>query len=493
MEFQRNSCAFLRTVLRETAGQEQTLEVRIPDSLPDIGRVLGVWGQPLIRSKEWRSTAMGVTGGVMAWVLYAPEDGSDPISLEAWIPFQKNWEFPDRQRDGIVRVDCSLGAMDARILSARKLMLRAQLSFYGEALEQGEEYCYYAPQLPEDVRLLEETYPVDLPKEAGEKSFALDEELTLPGELTGSRKLLRFQLRPELTDWKVMGDKVVFRGSVLGHGLLRDPEGKLKTWDMEVPFSQYAQLDREYGPEAVVDVIPAVTNLETELQENGTMRMKAGLVCQYLVYDREWIRVTLDAYSPIRKVTPELTVLQLPALLEQKNEIVTAQRSREPEEGETVDLCFFLPQPQANREGEQWAVDITGNFQVLSETAASGLQGSGFRWEDVRQIPAGKDAKLSVRGSVSGRPKESAGELRCDVLLRQVFSTQTQIPMVCGLELGETEAPDPNRPSLILRRWEGEGLWELAKHCGTTVEAIREANRLAAEPEPGRMLLIPVP
>ena len=49
-----------------------------------------------------------------------------------------------------------------------------------------------------------------LPKEAGEKAFALDEELT-PSRRRGA-KLLSAVLRPEIIDQKVMSDKVVFRG-----------------------------------------------------------------------------------------------------------------------------------------------------------------------------------------------------------------------------------------------------------------------------------------
>lgn len=66
------------------------------------------------------------------------------------------------------------------------------------------------------------------------------------------------------------------------------------------------------------------------------------------------------------------------------------------------------------------------------------------------------------------------------------------IPMMAGLSLGELQQPDPARASLILRRAGTEGLWELAKSCGSTVEAIRRANELQEEPEPGRMVLIPV-
>ena len=64
--------------------------------------------------------------------------------------------------------------------------------------------------------------------------------------------------------------------------------------------------------------------------------------------------------------------------------------------------------------------------------------------------------------------------------------------MILAVEIGEERQPDKNRPSVILRRAEGELLWDLAKRCGTTVSAICQINGLNDEPDPGKMLLIPV-
>jgi hypothetical protein len=67
-----------------------------------------------------------------------------------------------------------------------------------------------------------------------------------------------------------------------------------------------------------------------------------------------------------------------------------------------------------------------------------------------------------------------------------------EMQAVCALELGEEEKPDPDRASLILRRAGRNSLWELAKKYGSTVESILRANRLSGEPDPEKMLLIPV-
>lgn len=36
------------------------------------------------------------------------------------------------------------------------------------------------------------------------------------------------------------------------------------------------------------------------------------------------------------------------------------------------------------------------------------------------------------------------------------------------------------------------GLWDVAKQCGSTVDAIRKANRLTEEAQEGQLLLIPI-
>ena len=71
IQFDRISVPYLQKLAGQLRAQEQTIEVRLPDGQPDIGRVLGAWGQVIVRSKEWGSGTMSLSGGVMTWVLYA--------------------------------------------------------------------------------------------------------------------------------------------------------------------------------------------------------------------------------------------------------------------------------------------------------------------------------------------------------------------------------------------------------------------------------------
>ena len=73
LEFEKEKVPYLGTPVREVQNVEATQELKLPDGLPDVGRILASWGQEILRGKEWRMDSILLTGGVMVWVLYVPE------------------------------------------------------------------------------------------------------------------------------------------------------------------------------------------------------------------------------------------------------------------------------------------------------------------------------------------------------------------------------------------------------------------------------------
>ena len=487
LQFTKKTFDCMHRVLWEGKNQEQTLEIKLSDAMPDVGKVLGAWGQPMLRSKEWRGSSMGVSGGVQVWVLYMPEDGSGVRGVEGWMPFQMRWDFPQTQRDGTMRVCCLLQGMDARITSARKLMVRAVVSAQAEALEPGHKEYAVAENVPEDVQLLRRRYPLCIPVEAGEKAVQFEEELHLSGAGAGC-KLLFCTAQPELVDKKIMGDKVVFRGSLLLHGLLRCEDGSLKPFDQELPFSQYAELEQEQAEGASADVMLTLTDLETELGEGGSLHLKAGLVGQYVLYGLPILEVVEDAYSLERELQLQQQNLELPAVLEIRQEKKKAQQPLELSGQRVVDIAFLAGHPTERSQDRE----LSGMFQVLTEDDTGFLQCHTPRWESVEEELREEAVGFLARGSLSGKPYWEEHMVKGDLSLDILTVTDTQIPMITGLTLGEKKQPDPSRPSLILCTPGQESLWELAKRCGSTPEAIRNANGIREEPESDKMLLIPV-
>ena len=498
MELTFNKTAYpcLRKAVSQVQTQEQTQEVRLPESMPDIGRVLGSWGQALIRSKEWRGSSMAVSGGVMAWVLYAPEDGSAPVSVESWIPFQMRWEFPQTDRDCTMNIVPLLRSVDARSTSARKLMVRANVSILGEAFEPIEPETAMPENVPEDLQLLKVSYPIELPKEAGEKQFQLDEELNLPDTYPEAAKILRYALHPKILEQKVMAGRLVFRGKGDLCMLYADPDGGIHGWECEVPFSQYAELDRDYGVNSAATIIPILTSLELIPDVQRRLQLKCGMCGQYVVFDRELVELAEDAYSPVRQVKTEMQELKMPLRLDQKRETMRTQQQLTAPAERVVDVCWLPDHPQHRQDADAAVLAVPGQLQVLYYDNAGSLQSGIVRAEETWQIASDPQNKVGAYLQMSGYPSADINEQGV-VLTAQwdvtadVFSEQG-LPMLTQITLGEKNEKDPNRPSLILRKAGQQRLWDIARECGSTVDAIKQANGLEDQPAADRILLIPV-
>ena len=488
IEFQKAELPCLTAAVNEVQNAEQTQELRLPDGMPDVGKVLCAWGQTILRGKEWRADCLTVSGGMLMWVLYAPEDGSESRIVDGWLPFQLRWQLPGDTPEGTVRVTALTRFADARSVSPRKLMLRAGIGVLAQGWIPGTLQRWQGISVPQPVELLTRRYPLRLPREAGEKLFSMDEELNL-----GAADIFYYTLSPEILEQKVLGDKIAFRGNANLHILGRTAEGRLLSQDFPLPFSQFADLRGSFEPDAQVDVMCTVNNLEVE-QEEEALRLRCTLGAQYLVDQTATVEAVADAYAPGRELKMEKNYLEAPAILEKRTETVGGAANVQG--GRENDIRFLPDFPRQYRENDGITLEIPGTVLVLCQEEDGTLGASSARWEGKLTCPAGENLTLTAIPLLSQTPQlgTAGGKtgLRVELPVQLTTSGGQRIPMVSALTLGEEIQSDAQRPSLVLRRAGAEGLWELAKKTGSTVKAIREANGLQDEPKPGQMLLIPI-
>lgn len=493
MQWKATPCSYLRCAVREVQNQEQTLELRLTEGMPDIGRVLCAWGQPQLREKQWRTEEIGISGGVNAWVLYIPEDGSQPRCVEGWIPFQAKWKLPSDTREGYIRGDVCLRSMDARAISSRKMLVRASVALLGEALEQQQAAISQPDEVPEGVYMLRQTYPVQLSREAGEKLFTVEDGVPFNGQQPG--KLLCCRVSCHLSEQAVTGSRLVLRGLLNTHCVYIGEDDRLHSAAQELPFAQFADLDGDYDKEATAAITMAFAGAECSL-EGDTLQVKCDLIAQYVIHDRCLMQITEDAYSPHRAVTPNVSMLEVPVHLDRVKETMDAETEVSLEAQSVVDAQFLPDHPVHYRENENVMVELPGAFQILYYDPEGNLQSSTANWAGHWHLPARDNCGFAMSVEQTAQPTAMVmGDklrLRADLVLDVQTGALQQIPMVTGLEIGELLQPNPMRPSVILRRSDGLSLWQLAKGCGSTVEAIEKANGLTGQPDPENMLLIPV-
>ena len=495
LPFEKKVCRYYRQKRYELVNVEQTQELKLPEAMPDVERIVAVWGQVILRGKDWHPGSAQVNGGVMVWVLYSPE-GDGPLQrLESWIPWKAGVDFPASEGDGVIRAECVLRSVDARNVSGRKLMLRAGVGVLTQVLCPESAELYLPQELPDDLERLEQTYPLVMTAEAGEKPFLVEEILNLPAGMPPVAQLVYYHMEPELLDQKVMGSKAVFRGVGNLHLLYLDDQGKLYGQDFEVPFAQYVDLDGEYEMDTQIMDLLGVTSLELEPQPEGTLQLKCGMVGQYIINTVMTAQVLEDAYSPCRDVELEYQTLELPVWVQQLQQNESLHDDMQIENGTVVDLSASIDAPTVTSRPGEDTIQCGCSFHALIQQEDGTCVGKTVKAASSTQWQTACDTICFswLKGTASCRKTGQNWRMETQTALDLGALCRQELKMVTGITLGEERKPDPQRPSVIIRaRGSDQSLWEMAKDCGSTVGAIRKLNQLEGEPESDQLLLIPV-
>lgn len=496
LKFVRKPLQCLRPFFGQIHTQEQTQEIRLTDAYPDIGRILGCWGRVLIRGKEWRTTAMAANGGVMAWVMYAPEDGTQNRIVDVWIPIQCRWDFPDAMEDGSMTLLPVLTNLDARGISARKIIVRCAVDTFAQAMTRETLELAEASEVPGDIQLMRRSYPVEMPVEAGEKQVQLEEMLSIPENLPQVQKIVHYDMLPTISEQKVLSNRLVFKGQLLVKLAYMSEEGLIHYWETDLPFSQYTELDRDHSTNADAWIMPLMTAMEIETVEGNQLQLRAGLAAQYTIFDTAMVEIIEDAYSPDRDVKVNIEQLRLPSLLDSLQTELVAEAPLPDGMDQLLIATPYSKYPTVRFDGDAQKINLQGQMQMLAQNDEGQMYSDSMNFDAAQPFASAAENQVSLWLGMPTDPEMFPGTE--GTILRTAFPVSAQIyngqnlAMVTELEIGEQYPEDPDRPSIILRRVGQEDLWTIAKRAGSTVAAIRQANQLEDEPEKGQMLLIPL-
>lgn len=496
LQFRKQSASYAHNIIHQICSQEETQDVKLPDSMPDVSEVLGAWGQILIRTKEWRNHQVEVSGGIMAKILYKAEGTDEPQCVESWVPFQLRTRSHTEEIDCAINVHCFLRFADARSVSARKIIFRAGISGVIDCYVKRDIHTYIPEELPEGVYIKEEKYPVIVAAECGEKTFSIDEEFLVPASVKTIEKIIRYTSRIEIVDKKVISEKVVFRGCCVCNVLFVSDDGTVNQWEFDHQFSQYSELNQEFEPDAPISIIPAITGLEMEMSEDGKLHLRAGILCQYVVYTGMYLHIVEDAYSIRNDLKAECEDVVIPSVLDSVQESIRIEQMLDCNATNVVDaVCYFDVEP-AVRNVSDYEIRVNCQFQILYYDSEGMLKSFSVQGESTNNLSVDQDALVNGIVYQSGKPlmikTGDSWMVSASCLADITVLGNSGLPMVTALEIGEPLKSDDSQPSLILRRVGSESIWDIAKHYGSDPDALKEANLLDGEPQSGTVIIIPV-
>lgn len=497
--FQDSQLEYLSRILCETVSQEQTADVIIPDSYPDADRVVDAFGTLLVRSEECTAGSASVAGIVQAGVLFVSEQG-EVECVQAQIPFSVRRDFSAEQENCTLQCRCALRSVDARPLNSRKLLVRVGISCTLCVYAPQKHTCYDIAEPAENLQLRRIELPLQMPLGLGERSFGLNEELELPNGKPAISRLLKCLYRTQLQEQRVVGSKAVFKGDLLVHALYEGDDEGLHAHEWSVPFSQYAELERELD-DSDLQTILSLTSVETEPDaqvDSRRLLISANLLAQCVAEGKQKLNIIIDAFCTDAELAPQFDEWKVSGILDRQNLRETAITESSEPAGSVVDAWMYPDEAGKQRMGDKARIELPLNCNVLYYDAEGALRGKTLRPNVQFETELSENASCAVTEVTGGELFCAAGSggisLRTPVSITVESSAVHPLRAVCGGEISPLQQESARKPALILRRTDSdEEIWQIAKDCRTSVRAIKEANDLTGETVPeNTLLLIPM-
>ena len=499
MELQRTQLGDWRPIYETMVCQEETLESIVPDAMPDMVRIVQAEATALLRQKEAAENSVRVTGTARTAILYVPEGNGEPCVLEVNLPFLIHSEHAGLHGDCMVMTELKVIGADAQMLNPRKVLVRvelvARLMVYGE-----ERRLITAGVVSEEehLQVLQEVQKDYSTADIMAKAFTFSDVLQIPSSRPRPERLLYCKARCGTAEAKVIGRKLVVKGQVELTALYWGGDS-VAAMRCELPFSQVVET-RLDGEECVAVAGAVLTGIHCRLREDGEIEVSLDMMLQAVVEHERTLTLMTDLYSTAHSLTVRREDVPL-TMLQDRGELRQMVRQMCPAAlavRQVLDCTFTVGTLSQSPSGTgMMTVTAMTYANVLYLTEENELCAASYTIPASCElsVPEGCccDCTCALAGESSVMPVSDGMDVRFEVLFSYRVMRDYTVSAVSSAQLHEEEAESQPRPSVIVRKAAtGERLWDMAKECGSTVDAIRRANDLDGEEVPsGAVLLIP--
>lgn len=476
----------------------------LPDYCPDIAAVLKCTMKPVVQSKQLSGDRMILDGTVMIRVMYLDENRNCVRCCEFSQPFTSTFIVQNVGVNACVQVTAKTDYVNCRATSPRRLDIHGAFTVKLKITAEGTDEVISSVNA-DKVYTKKEAVSYTVPAASAEKPFTISEVLELGAGKAPAEALIRGEAVPHLTECKLLANKIIIKGELLLKNLYASDiaSGTMAQVRHEIPFSQIIDVDGlsdEWQCDVNLEVLSS--DIHISVNQNGEsclLSVNIKLLAQVQCYRTGAAEVVTDAYCtvcPLKMENSRLDTMHLTGIY--RDTAVVKESLDMPPDGisEVVDIwCEAMPTAQRCTEDmcyidgklmiSMLAKDSTGAVAYYERPANFTLE-----YDDACQEMTASLQVLGVEYNLTG----DRVDIRVEMCVTRCCYRQESCQGVTSIVADEAAAFPPEKAALkIYFAGSGESLWEIAKNCHTSVEAVMEENGLQSDVLPhDAMLLVPL-
>jgi hypothetical protein len=502
----KTDVCFNKNIFCETFEQPIDADFLLPDYCPDISKIFKCKAKPVIISKGVNGKSITIEGNVCITLLYCDKD-NNLCSYEYIYPFSKIKEMGEAGDECNIVCTAFCDYINCRAITGRKIDVHGAVSIKIKVFKRCSNKIV-SDYDDNEIQLKRIIAPATIPMGYREKMLILEEEIGASNNQNPVLRILRYDAVPNITEYKVLADKVVAKGEMAVNILYTADGVKAPlVFKTTVPFSQIVEMAGvtelcrcDIKAEIVfLEIRPAISY---NGDNNGfTLNAKVLLKCEsYCVND---IAVIEDAFSTKFETNIVKDTLSFKRICENLKETCQVKKKIELQENITSVIDIWCEKGSKKIKFEKGNICISAVLLVCMVVCDQNdnilFYEKPIEFEHKHPIDC-EDSALSANIGIDianiGFTIVSANclEVRLELSLTGAVFEQSDIPLITDIEI-DTQKPHPKNQKggmIICFANKGENLWNVARKYNANLSEIMKINGIEKENiDNKKMILVP--
>ena len=486
---------------------EALADIIVPDTQPDIYRVLCVNATCNLDERYIRKDKIIFSGTVKFTVLYTGENQRDTIyTIEHTAPFNHQAEMPQAPEDALCISRCVVSSTGFTVKNSRKIAACAFLLLDTNATKHKEINALEALQGDGIVPHKFTEINSDSSICSKEVEFVLSDTISVP--MAEDSRILDFNVRIDEAEIKTVNNKAILKG-ILPAKILYSSGGQISGFETEFAFTEIIDLEMASVDSAlssffnVSDISYSLSNTNGETMLDTDIKIKGGI----RAFEKLSCPLVSDIYSPDYNYSVKRNIVKLESFFTLGETQLTLKESLSlpQDEGSISRVHYMSVYPSCKKLSfENSSLKIFGNAStcIIYSDSEGSLNSIKKDIPFETELPCGADYNASdfdvcVSAMNYSYVLSSSNDVQTRTVLK-ISADQIMLSPVSVVSDFTEDKSSPidksNQPSIIVcYPQDGSTLWDYALKYSTTSEEIALVNGIEPESSlcPGKPLIIP--
>lgn len=475
-------------------------DILVPDTKPDITRVLSANAKVELSKQEVMDGKIAVEGTTYFNILYVSEKGEQPLySIGSSAELKQSIEIEGVSSKMKGEVVAEVEHVDFTVTNDRKIGVKAVINLTGKGME--EKTLEITKDLVglEDIQVLKETFKYTDIVGINKSETLVKDSFEMGEEEYEIKEVLKWDATVLERETKITDGKVIV-GGIVNIDLLyvdEEYENQLKMIRREIPFTHFVEIADAYS-DMKYKLKLAVDELYYDIKENirgekKIVEVEGVVKVEAKVMDTQSREILVDTYSPSKELKINKKQIELKESMGINKAHVLLRETLDIPHGHPPIAEVFSANAKPILTDYSLAPDKVMIEGILETTVMyKAMEGVQPLYSFIEEVPFRHYVELEgLKESMEADVELFVEEVNYDIVNGEQVEIKVSIGATCeaycnkvidvisNIEELEEDINLTSRPSLTIYYMQPEDtLWKVAKKYHTTVQKIMETNKI---------------